>query len=779
MKQLIKIAKKISIFVLMISAIGCNNDNLIYPEVVAKFTYTINQDTGSVTFINISKNSNKYVWDFGDGTSSQEINPVKTYANGTYKVVLKATNFAGASNTFEDNITISIPQPINLPVTFDDTNVVYDVGVFNGSSFEIVDNPDVSGTNNKASKVGAITNSGAAYEGISLDVGTQIDFATKKAITMNFWANAPVDVLMKFENGTGPDIEVTSSYGGSGWETLSFYFNSSDKYSRLTLFVDGPGTSSGTFYIDDIEQIAGTPPVATEPTTSVTAPTQAEANVISVYSDAYSNNISSTDFNPNWGQSTVYSEFDLNGDKILKYENLNYQGIQLGSTIDASSMTTLHMDIWTPDLPTVDIFAVSGSSGEKKISKNLTASAWTSIDIPLADFTSQGLTLSDIIQFKFDAQAYSVGTIFVDNIYFYTTGSTGGGTSATAPTTAAPTPTEDAANVVSIFSDTYTDIAGVNYNPDWGQSGVNDVNAAFDTGSGNLALAYLNFNYQGIEFASQDLSTMEFMHVDVWTADATDLKVTPVGGGETLVSLTPLNAGQWNSYDIPVTDFTAVNFGAVIQLKFDGQGGVSPSNIYVDNIYFYTTGGSGGGSGSGGGTGTSPSVAAPTPPTRAAADVVSIYSDAYTDITVDNFDAGWCGGAAINEVMIAGNNTLMKNTGIICHGIDFSTNRQDLSAFTHLHFDFYTTDTDLVGDVFNVKLVDFAGGSGEASALEVNINTGTTPAIVAGQWVSVDVDITSLGGVVANNVTRSDIAQIGITTVNLTNVWYDNIYLYK
>jgi len=85
----------------------------------------------------------------------------------------------------------------------------------------------------------------------------------------------------------------------------------------------------------------------------------------------------------------------------------------------------------------------------------------------------------------------------------------------------------------------------------------------------------------------------------------------------------------------------------------------------------------------------------------------------------------------------------------------------------------------LVGDVFNVKLVDFAGGSGEASALEVNINTGTTPAIVAGQWVSVDVDITSLGGVVANNVTRSDIAQIGITTVNLTNVWYDNIYLYK
>jgi hypothetical protein len=122
---------------------------------------------------------------------------------------------------------------------------------------------------------------------------------------------------------------------------------------------------------------------------------------------------------------------------------------------------------------------------------------------------------------------------------------------------------------------------------------------------------------------------------------------------------------------------------------------------------------------------------------------------------------------------------LKKNAGIVCHGIDFSSRRQDLSAFTHIHFDFYTNDTDLTGDVFNVKLVDFAGGNSEVSALEVNINTGTVPGIEAGVWVSVDIDITALGGVVAGSLTRSDVAQIGITTANLTNVWYDNIYLYK
>ena len=176
---------------------------------------------------------------------------------------------------------------------------------------------------------------------------------------------------------------------------------------------------------------------------------------------------------------------------------------------------------------------------------------------------------------------------------------------------------------------------------------------------------------------------------------------------------------------------------------------------------------------------TPPAVAAPTPPARPTADVVSIYSDAYANIGFDNFDAGWCGGAATTQVQIAGNNTLRKNTGVVCHGIDFQTNRQNLTGFTHVHFDFYITDTDLTGDVFNFKLVHFGGTGAEVSSLEVNINGGTTPQLVANQWVSVDVPITALGGVVAGNLNRSDIAQIGITTAMVDNVWYDNIYLHK
>jgi hypothetical protein len=174
-----------------------------------------------------------------------------------------------------------------------------------------------------------------------------------------------------------------------------------------------------------------------------------------------------------------------------------------------------------------------------------------------------------------------------------------------------------------------------------------------------------------------------------------------------------------------------------------------------------------------------PSTAAPTPPARLATDVVSIYSDAYTPIIFDNFDAGWCGGVASTEIQVAGNNTLQKNPGVICHGIEFPSNRLDLTAFTHIHFDFYITDTNLTGDVFNVKLVDFAGGSAQMSALEVNINGGSTPQLVGNQWVSVDVPITALGGVVANNLTRSNVAQFAITTAMVDRVLYDNIYFHK
>ncbi|MFK8009729.1 MAG: hypothetical protein AB8H03_25470, partial [Saprospiraceae bacterium] len=92
-----------------------------------------------------------------------------------------------------------------------------------------------------------------------------------------------------------------------------------------------------------------------------------------------------------------------------------------------------------------------------------------------------------------------------------------------APTVDAPTPpVRNAVDVISIFSEAYNNITGANYNPNWGQSGLGSASSTFEPtgagGSGNVVLAYPNFNYQGIEFNSvQDITSMEFLHLDIWT----------------------------------------------------------------------------------------------------------------------------------------------------------------------------------------------------------------------------------------------------------------------
>ena len=71
---------------------------------VASFTFT---NVGSTfTFTNTSLGTGNYVWNFGDGNTSSQMNPVHTYATGgTYTVGLLVSNNC-SSSTFVETITV-------------------------------------------------------------------------------------------------------------------------------------------------------------------------------------------------------------------------------------------------------------------------------------------------------------------------------------------------------------------------------------------------------------------------------------------------------------------------------------------------------------------------------------------------------------------------------------------------------------------------------------------------------------------------------------------------
>ncbi|WP_339753140.1 T9SS type A sorting domain-containing protein [uncultured Winogradskyella sp.] len=149
-------------------------------------------------------------------------------------------------------------------------------------------------------------------------------------------------------------------------------------------------------------------------------PTELEADVISIFSGAYTD-VAGSGFNPNWGQSgfgSANTAFDVvgSGDLALEYSNWNYQGTDIGADQNLTGMVTLHLDIWTNG-ESPNVFLISRSTGERSVNVPSSPGVWTSVEIPLSDYTSQGLGITDIFQFKYDG-GNGAGTIYIDNIYF-------------------------------------------------------------------------------------------------------------------------------------------------------------------------------------------------------------------------------------------------------------------------------------------------------------------------------------------------------------------------
>lgn len=421
-----------------------------------------------------------------------------------------------------------------------------------------------------------------------------------------------------------------------------------------------------------------------QPTTNAPVPTQLSANVISVYSDAYTN-LSGTDLNPNWGQSgfnSVNSTFNPTGvtttpNYVYFMDNMNYQGMQFtGQNLVSAGMEKLHIDIWTPNCTSFEVYLIANGAGEKQVTLTPTLSGWNSYDIALSEYSNQNLPLTNIFQFKFVGTPFGSSKVYLDNIYFWKTPPPAG-----TPTIGALTvPAKKVGDASFDLTDPTSNSTG-----------------AFSYTSSNTAVATISGK-----------------------------TVTIVGAGSSTITATQAASSPYLSGSVTAT-------------------------LVVEAF---------------------PTMAAPTPPSRPAADVVSLFSDAYTNIAVTQWTADW-DDSNITDVTIAGNATKKVNFGNFLGVIlgDY-INTTDM---THFHMDYYINPgTDLVGKVLNPKLSNHAAKSGETNALLLtNLPTET------GSWVSLDVPLSTFapqGAGVA--FSRESIKEFLITS-NIGVVFIDNIYLHK
>lgn len=324
--------------------------------------------------------------------------------------------------------------------------------------------------------------------------------------------------------------------------------------------------------------------------------------------------------------------------------------------------------------------------------------------------------------------------------------------------TPAPTPTQLAANVLSIFSDTYTNVPVEYYNGYWAPyqttQGQADINI-----NGNNVIKYSQFNFVGIQFAQPTLNAtdMTHLHIDVKVQNTTGarnsfkLAINDFGGdgvfgggNDTGYNLTITNSnlpsGNWVSFDLPLSSFTGLtNRAHLAQIVLETASGIT--DLLVDNIYFYKVP-------------TAPTTAAPTP-TVAAANVVSVFSDAYTNIT-SNLNPNWGQATVVSQVPIAGNNTL-RYAGLNYQGIEFGAS-QNLSSMTALHLDYYSANSTSL----RVYLIS-PGPVEKFKTLIVPTSAG---------WNSIEIPMTDFSPVNLANVIQMKFDGNG--TIYLDNMYFHN-----
>ncbi len=277
-------------YTIRIVAIAPNDKTTeITQDIFVETTRILNFDSGlvrsetarEVSVTPAADNTTDFEINFGDGTT-ETVAPGESVRHlypmgGDFDIVTTASSSeTGKSEQFMETVSFNAGD-LDLSLSFDDPLTEYEFSNFGGVSTEIVPNPNLSGTNDTASNVLAVTNSGTAFEGFAYELLSPVNFgAALKVINVDVFYDGEntIPITLQFDDGVNGErgAEVVAQHTGSGWETLEFDFANASKvfiqgdpensqpiaatgrYTKIVFFADGPGTTQGTVLVDNIRR---------------------------------------------------------------------------------------------------------------------------------------------------------------------------------------------------------------------------------------------------------------------------------------------------------------------------------------------------------------------------------------------------------------------------------------------------------------------------------------------------------------------------------------------
>ena len=270
-------------------------------------------------------------------------------------------------------------------------------------------------------------------------------------------------------------------------------------------------------------------------------------------------------------------------------------GSDIGTFTLNATNCVVKMMVYKPIISNVGIkyATASGASTGEILVPNTLINQWEELTFDFSNVVGLPATtnVDQLIIFPDFATRNTDHICYFDNIKFQTQGPP-----LAEPLTAAPDPTFSAQNVISMFSNPYTNVQVDTWQTPWSQGTLTDIQI-----NGNDTKLYNNLNFVGIETTGNnilDVSGMSHLYFNAWTANMTSLKVKLVDFGADLayaggddseheLTFTPV-LENWNTYDIPLSNFTTLNSNQHIAQLIFASTPIGEGVVYIDNVLFHT-----------------------------------------------------------------------------------------------------------------------------------------------------------------------------------------------